>query len=86
MTIRPMHADLPPQLRDLWDKSEYLSDALRDALQACLAAAPPDATPEHVLGETFARLGYLPEEAEQTASKILAMAPPEAGSGPQSQA
>jgi hypothetical protein len=76
MITRSMDADLSPGLRDLSAKAPYLSEALRDALQASLLIAPRDATPEQVLAETFARLGYLPKEAKQTASKILATAPP----------
>jgi hypothetical protein len=71
MITRPLD-DLSPGLRDLSAKAPYLPEALRDALQASLLIAPRDATPEHVLAETFGRLGYLPEEAKQTASKILA--------------
>jgi hypothetical protein len=66
--------DLPPQLRDLSSKARFLSEALRDALQVTLSVASPDATPEQVLVDTFARLGYLPDEAKQSALKILAEA------------
>jgi hypothetical protein len=66
--------DLPPQLRDLSSKAQFLPEALRDALQVTLSVAPSDATPEQVLVDTFARLGYLPDEAEQSALKILAEA------------
>jgi hypothetical protein len=76
MITRPRDADLSPGLRDLSAKAPFLSEALRDALQASLLIAPRGATPEHVLAETFARLGYLPEEAKQTASKILAAPAP----------
>ena len=66
--------DLPPQLRDLSSKAQFLSEALRRALQVTLSAAPPDATPEQVLADAFARLGYLPDEAKQAGLKILAKA------------
>ncbi len=72
MTNRPYPADLPPQLRALAANAPHLTEALRDGLQATLADAAPDASPQHVLAETFARLGYLPEEANQAAAKILA--------------
>jgi hypothetical protein len=67
--------DLPPQLRDLSAKAQFLPDTLRGALRVTLSTASPDATPEQVLADTFARLGYLPDEAKQTALKILADAP-----------
>ncbi|WP_428483127.1 hypothetical protein [Rhodopila sp.] len=70
-----MTADLPHQLRALSAMTPELPDAVRDALQAILSTAPADATPEQVLADTFARLGYLPEEAEQATRKILAMTP-----------
>jgi hypothetical protein len=66
--------DLPPQLRDLSAKAQFLPDTLRDALRVTLSTAPSRATPEQVLADTFARLGYLPDEAKQTALKILAEA------------
>jgi hypothetical protein len=66
--------DLPPQLRDLSSKAQFLSEALRRALQVTLSAAPSDATPEQVLADAFAGLGYLPDEAKQAALKILAKA------------
>jgi hypothetical protein len=68
---------LPPQLHDLASKASQLPEAERDALLVCLAEATPRATPEQVLADTFARLGYLPGEAERAATKILA-APPQA--------
>ena len=79
MPNRPNPADLPPQLRDLAAKALHLPEALRDALHASLKDAPRGATPEHVLAETFGRLGYLPEESIQTAAKILGTAPHEPG-------
>ena len=51
-----------------------ISEALRDALQVTLSVAPSDATPEQALVDTFARPGYLPDEAKQSALKILAEA------------
>jgi hypothetical protein len=66
--------DLPPQLRDLSSKAQFLPEALQDALQVTLSVAPSDATPEQVLVDTSARLGYLPDEAKQSALKILAEA------------
>jgi Holliday junction resolvasome RuvABC DNA-binding subunit len=71
MTARPIFADLPPQLCDLSAKAEDLPEAIRDALQATLSVAASDATPEQVLADTFARLGYLPEEAKQATRKLL---------------
>jgi hypothetical protein len=67
-----MRADLPPQLRALSDRSQDLTDSVRDALQATLSDAARHATPEQVLSDTFARLGYLPEEAKQATRKVLA--------------
>jgi hypothetical protein len=75
MTAPPTHADLPPQLRGLFAESQDLPEAVRDALQSTLSIAPHDATPEQVLADTFARLGYLPEEAKQATLKILRRAP-----------
>lgn len=72
MTAQPIDPALPPQLRDLYAKAQDLPEAIRGALQTTLADAPPDATPEQVLADTFARLGYLPEEATQAAAKLLA--------------
>jgi hypothetical protein len=66
--------DLPPQLRDLSSKAQFLSEALRRALQVTLSVAPSDATPEQVLADAFASLGYLPDEAKQAGLKILAKA------------
>lgn len=77
MINQPNPADLPPQLRELAAKALHLPEALRDALHSSLNDAPPYATPEHVLSETFGRLGYLPEESKQTAAKILGTAPHE---------
>jgi hypothetical protein len=75
MTPQPNRADLPPQLRELSAEAQDLPDAVRDALQSTLSVAPHDATPEQVLADTFARLGYLPEEAKQATLKILRGAP-----------
>ncbi len=72
MTTRPIDATLPPHLRDLSARSQDLPEALRAALQATLADASPNASPQHVLADTFARLGYLPEEATQASEKLLA--------------
>jgi hypothetical protein len=72
MTARPIEPRLPPQLRDLSATAPYLPEALRDALQATLSVAPDDSTPEQVLSDTFARLGYLPDEATQATRKLLA--------------
>jgi hypothetical protein len=66
--------DLPPQLRDLSSKAQFLSEALRCALQVTLSTAPSDSTPDQVLADAFARLGYLPDEAKQAGLKILAKA------------
>jgi len=41
-------------------------------LQATLWVAPPHSTPEQVLSDAFARLGYLPEEAKRATLKLLA--------------
>ena len=57
------------------------SEALRRALQVTLSAAPSDATPEQVLADAFARLGYLPDEAKQAGLKILAKAEDKASEG-----
>jgi hypothetical protein len=75
MIAQPIRANVPPQLRDLCAKAEALPEAVRDALQATLSVAAADATPEHVLADTFARLGYLPEEATQATLKVLAFKP-----------
>ncbi len=75
MTDQPAVPDLPRQLRDLWARSGEQPEALRDALQACLSVAPPDATPQEVLATTLARLGYLPDEAQHTAAKIMQTKP-----------
>jgi hypothetical protein len=74
VAISVVQIALPPQLRDLSSKAQFLPEALRDALQVTLSVAPSDATPEQVLVDTFARLGYLPDEAKQSALKILAEA------------
>ncbi len=79
MIATPVHRDLPPQLRGLAAKAPDLPEALGGALQISLLAASSNATPEQVLAETFGRLGYLPEEAKQTALKLLAD-PPQAAS------
>ncbi len=57
-------ATCPPGSRDF-------PEAVRGALQVTLADASPDASPEEVLADTFARLGYLPDEAKQAARKLL---------------
>jgi hypothetical protein len=72
MIARSIHAELPPQLRDLSAKAEDLTDPVRGALQASLSIAASDATPEQVLADTFGRLGYLPEEAAHATLKLLA--------------
>jgi hypothetical protein len=72
MITQPTRANLPVQLGDLSAKAEELPDAVRDALQATLSVAANHATPEQVLADTFARLGYLPEEARQATLKLLA--------------
>jgi hypothetical protein len=72
MIAQPTRTSLPPQLRDLCSKATELPTAVRDALQATLSVAADDATPERVLADTFARLGYLPEEAKQATLKLLA--------------
>jgi len=64
---------LPSQLRGLGAQAQYLPEAVRDALQATLSSAADDATPEVVLINTFARLGYLPDEAKQATLKVLAV-------------
>jgi hypothetical protein len=43
-------------------------------LQVTLSVAPSDATPEQVLADAFASLGYLPDEAKQAGLKLLAKA------------
>jgi hypothetical protein len=73
MTAQPIRADLPPQLRALSVRASDLQDAVRDALQATLSVAAYHATPEKVLSDTFARLGYLPEETKQATLKVLAL-------------
>ena len=72
MTAQPTRGDLPFHLRALSDRAPALQDAVRDALQATWAVAPQHASPEQVLGDTFARLGYLPEEAKRATRKVLA--------------
>jgi hypothetical protein len=42
--------------------------------RSCLSVAPSDATPEQVIADAFASLGYLPDEAKQAGLKILAKA------------
>ncbi len=75
MTARPISSELPPQLRSLASVTQFLAAPVRDALRAKLASAPPAATPELVLADTFAQLGYLPEEAKAATLKVLAMVP-----------
>jgi hypothetical protein len=72
MTAHPTRTDLPPQLRALSAKAPALQDAVRDALQATLWSAPQHATPQQVLSDAFARLGYLPEEAKRATLRLLA--------------
>ena len=72
MIAQPTRADLPPRLQALSARAEDLPDAVRDSLQATLSVAVHDATPEQVLADTFARLGYLPEEAKRATRKLLA--------------
>ena len=72
MTAQPTRSDLPFQLRALSVKAPDLQDAVRDSLQATLSVAPQHDTPEQVLSDTFARLGYLPEEAKRATRKVLA--------------
>ena len=72
MFAQPTRNDLPPQLRALSDKAPALQDAVRDALQATLWVASRHSTPEQVLSDAFARLGYLPEEAKRATLKLLA--------------
>jgi non-ribosomal peptide synthetase component F len=71
MIARPSRANVPPQLHDLSLKAEELPDVVRGALQATLSVAAVDATQEQVLVDTFARLGYLPEEAKQATLRLL---------------
>ena len=71
MTVRSNDTNLPPQLRDLSTTALDLSEPLRSVLQEKLSSAPPNATPEQVLADTCAQLGYLPEEAKRTAAKVL---------------
>jgi len=75
MVTRITSANLPSQLRSIWAQAQYLPDSLRGALTVTLFSAPDDATPEKVLTDTFARLGYLPDEAKQAALKILPKKP-----------
>ena len=75
MKAQPNPTELPPQLRELAAKALHLPEALRDGLHATLIEAAPDASPDHVLAETFGRLGYLPQEASRAAAKILASPP-----------
>jgi hypothetical protein len=72
MIAQPTPANMPPQLRNLSIRAEDLPDVVRHALQATLSTAAGNATPEQVLADTFARLGYLPEEAKQATLKLLA--------------
>ena len=72
MTAQSTRADLPPQLRALSARAHDLTDTVRDALEATLSVSQHNATPEQVLADTFARLGYLPEEAKHATRKVLA--------------
>ena len=71
MTDQPLRTDLPPQLRDLSAMAKNQPDAVRNVLEAILSDAADDATPEQVVTDTLARLGYLPEEARQARLKLL---------------
>lgn len=71
MTAQRTAADLPPQLRSLFARAQDQPSSIREALQAGLLVAAPDATPEQVLLDTFGRLGYLPDEAKQETMKLL---------------
>lgn len=71
MVNRVTSAYLPQQLRDIWAQAQYLPDAVRGALTVTLFSAADNATPEKVLSDTFARLGYLPDEAKQAALRLL---------------
>lgn len=71
MTAQRTDADLPAQLRPLFARSQDQPEAIREALQAALLVAAPDATPEQVLLDTFGQLGYLPDETKQEATKLL---------------
>ena len=72
MTAQSTRADLPPPLRALSARAQDLTGPVRDALQATLSVSEHNATPEQVLADTFARLGYLPEEAKRAIRKVLA--------------
>jgi hypothetical protein len=76
MTAQLPRTNLPPQLRDLFARAQDLPDAVRDVLEATLSDAADDATPEQVVTDAFARLGYLPEEARQARLKLLPAASP----------
>ena len=75
MVTRLASANLPPQLRNLWAQAQYLPDAVQGSLTVMLFSAPNDATPEKVLADTFARMGYLPDEAKQATLKVLPKKP-----------
>jgi hypothetical protein len=72
MNAQSTRADLPPQLRALSARAQDLTDTVRDALEATLSVSKHNASPEQVLADTFARLGYLPEEAKRATRKVLA--------------
>ena len=74
MTAQQPRADLPPQLRDLSARAQDLPDAERNVLEATLSDAADDATPEQVVTDALAQLGYLPEEARQARLKLLSAA------------
>lgn len=82
MVTKLTSANLPPQLRGIWAQAQYLPDAVRGSLTVTLFSAPDDATPERVLADAFARLGYLPGEAKQAASKVLPKGPRALRRGP----
>jgi hypothetical protein len=71
MPAHSNHADLPPQLRALSARANFLDYTVRDALLATLSVASRHATPEQVLADTFGRLGYLPGEAKLATTKVL---------------
>ena len=61
MIVQPNRADMPPQLRPLSAKAQDLPEPVRDAL----SETAPDATPEQVLADVSAQLGYLSKAAKQ---------------------
>ena len=71
MTVQANRNDPPLRLRALSAIAQDLPDAVRDALLATLSVAAQDATPEQILTDTFARLGYLPQQTKQATQKLL---------------